>query len=85
MAYQTNILLHGAKLIVDNDMTVRQAANICGVSKSTLHKYCQTELQYDSTSLYWAVKDKMENHLATRHIRGGAATKKVWETKRAAV
>ena len=84
MAYNTNILLKGAKLIAENDMTVRQAANIIGVSKSALHKYCQTELQYDSTSLYWKVKDKMEGHLATRHLKGGEATKKIWETKKAA-
>lgn len=84
MGYASNILMKGAELIAKNDYTVRQAANAVGVGKSTLHKYCQKELLYESSSLYHEVQDKLSAHLQTRHINGGEATRKRWLARAAA-
>lgn len=60
--------------------TVRAAAKKFGVSKSTVHKDVSQRLKYINLSLYREVKKVLETNKAQRHIRGGMATKRKYES-----
>ena len=62
--------------IVENNATVRSAAVVFGVGKSTVHKDVTVALKEIDVGLYAAVKKVLEKNLAERHIRGGLATKR---------
>lgn len=62
--------------IIESKSTVRRAAKIFGVSKSTVHKDVSERLKYVNPALYKEVKNVLEVNKAQRHIRGGMATKK---------
>ncbi|MCH5353310.1 MAG: sporulation transcriptional regulator SpoIIID [Acutalibacter sp.] len=70
------------EFIVENKATVRRAAKQFGVSKSTVHKDVSQRLKYIDNSLYRDVKDVLAVNKAQRHIRGGLATKRKYETKK---
>ena len=65
-----------AAYIIDNNATVRQAAAIFGISKSTVHKDLISKLKYINPMLYSQVKVVLEKNKAERHLRGGEATKR---------
>ena len=61
--------------IRDTGATVRRAAAVFGISKSTVH-IDVTKMLYDiDRILYDQVKAVLEINKAQRHIRGGNATK----------
>lgn len=64
-----------ARYIVREKATVRQAAGIFGVSKSTVHKDVTERLPRINPHVANKVKDILETNKAERHIRGGKATK----------
>jgi putative DeoR family transcriptional regulator (stage III sporulation protein D) len=64
-----------AKYILSEGATVRQAAGIFGVSKSTVHKDVTERLPKINPLIAAMVKDVLERNKAERHIRGGEATK----------
>lgn len=66
--------------IVENKATVRRAAKQFGVSKSTVHKDVSQRLKYIDSGLYKDVKNILAVNKAQRHIRGGLATKKKYES-----
>ncbi|RKJ41780.1 stage III sporulation protein D [Acutalibacter sp. 1XD8-33] len=66
--------------IVENKATVRCAAKQFGVSKSTVHKDVSQRLKYIDRGLYRDVKNVLAVNKAQRHIRGGMATKKKYES-----
>ena len=66
--------------IVENKATVRCAATQFGVSKSTVHKDVSQRLKYIDRGLYRDVKNILAVNKAQRHIRGGLATKKKYES-----
>ena len=66
--------------IVENKATVRRAAKQFGVSKSTVHKDVSQRLKYIDSGLYKDVKNILAVNKAHRHIRGGLATKKKYES-----
>lgn len=66
--------------IVENNATVRCAAKQFGVSKSTVHKDVSQRLKYINRGLYRDVKNVLAVNKAQRHIRGGMATKKKYES-----
>lgn len=66
--------------ILQNNATVRVAAKKFGVSKSTVHKDVSERLKYVNPQLYREVKSVLEVNKAQRHIRGGMATKKKYES-----
>ncbi len=68
------------EFIVENKATVRRAAKQFGVSKSTVHKDVSQRLQYIDRGLYRDVKNVLAVNKAQRHIRGGMATKKKYES-----
>ena len=66
--------------IVENKATVRRAAKQFGVSKSTVPKDVSQRLKYIDSGLYKDVKNILAVNKAQRHIRGGLATKKKYES-----
>ncbi len=64
-----------AKYILSEKATVRQAATVFGVSKSTVHKDVTERLPKINPLVASMVKQVLETNKAERHIRGGKATK----------
>jgi putative DeoR family transcriptional regulator (stage III sporulation protein D) len=64
-----------AEYIVKEKATVRQAAGVFGVSKSTVHKDVTERLPRINPLVATMVKDILDTNKAERHIRGGKATK----------
>lgn len=62
--------------IIKSQATVRKAAKVFGISKSTVHKDVSERLKYINPKLYREVKTVLETNKAQRHIRGGLATKR---------
>lgn len=65
-----------ANYILKTKETIRQLALIFNVSKSTVHKDLNERLYDININLYNDVKVILKEHLETRHIKGGEATKK---------
>lgn len=63
------------KYILSEGATVRQAATIFGVSKSTVHKDVTERLPRINPLVASMVKQVLELNKSERHIRGGKATK----------
>lgn len=61
--------------IVNNKTTVRKAASVFGVSKSTVHNDVTKKLINISPSLAKEVNTVLQENKSQRHIRGGNATK----------
>ncbi|ACL70523.1 sporulation transcriptional regulator SpoIIID [Halothermothrix orenii] len=68
-----------ANYIYETKATVRQAAKIYGVSKSTVHKDVTERLKKVDPKLAHKVKQVLEFNKAERHIRGGEATRRKYE------
>ena len=64
-----------ARYIVDNNATVRSAAKVFNVSKSTVHKDVHERLKKINPALFKEAQAILEKNKAERHIRGGMATK----------
>jgi putative DeoR family transcriptional regulator (stage III sporulation protein D) len=75
--------LNEARYILQHKCTVRDAAKIFFISKSTLHKDVTVRLRYVDKRMYEEVKKVLDFNLAQRHLRGGNATKKMYESKKA--
>ncbi len=69
-----------AKYIISSETTVRDAAKIFGVSKSTVHKDVTERLPKINPAVALQVKEIMEKNKAERHIRGGKATKMKYQS-----
>ncbi|MDL2280797.1 sporulation transcriptional regulator SpoIIID [Selenomonadales bacterium OttesenSCG-928-I06] len=67
--------------ILNTNETVRQAASVFGVSKSTVHKDMIERLPEINKKLALKVKNVLETNKAQRHIRGGEATRKKYKEK----
>ncbi len=61
--------------IVETKATVRQAAEVFGISKSTVHMDVTKRLSKISPTLAGEVYSVLQENKAQRHIRGGLATK----------
>lgn len=62
--------------ILETGHTVRQAAQIFGVSKSTVHKDITERLPQLNAQLAQDVRKVLEHNKAERHLRGGEATRR---------
>lgn len=65
--------------IIESRHTVRQAAGVFGVSKSTVHKDMIERLPLINKRLAGKVKVILEHNKSERHIRGGEATRKKYK------
>ncbi len=63
------------KYILEHSATVRQAAAVYKISKSTVHKDVSQRLKNIDYPLFLKVKSVLETNLRERHIRGGIATR----------
>lgn len=68
--------------IVENEATVRAAAKVFGISKSTVHMDVAQRLKKVDPALYGQVRKVLEVNKAQRHIRGGLATKEKYLGKK---
>ena len=64
-----------AEYIIENNSTVRKAAQVFHISKSTIHKDVTTKLKKINPSLAKQVAQVLAINKSQRHLRGGAATK----------
>lgn len=62
--------------ILETRATVRRAAQVFRVSKSTVHKDMTERLPSLNKELALRVKRVLEHNKAERHLRGGEATRK---------
>lgn len=65
-----------AQHILQTSDTVRQTAEVFGISKSTVHKDVAERLPRISQEMANQVKDILDRNKAERHLRGGEATRK---------
>ena len=65
--------------ITETGATVRAAAKVFGVSKSTVHKDVTERLSHDDPVLFKQVKEVLEKNKSERHIRGGMATRRKYK------
>lgn len=63
------------RYIADTNDTVRGAAKVFGVSKSTVHKYITINLKQENYALFCRVAQVLQTNKEERHIRGGIATR----------
>lgn len=71
-----------AQYMIENQSTVRSAADHFGISKSTVHKDVTKILRSRNRNLYDRVHDLLDKNKQERHLRGGEATKRKYEIKR---
>ena len=65
--------------IVENNATVRKAAQVFCISKSTIHKDVTTKLKKKNPALTKQVAKVLAVNKSQRHLRGGAATKEKYQ------
>lgn len=73
-------VLTSSYIFVNKGATVREVAKIVGCSKSTVHKDFTERLPTIDYNLYKKVKELLDYNKQIRHIRGGEATKKRYES-----
>ena len=64
-----------ANYIIERETTVREAAKVFDVSKSTVHKDVTERLKKINPALALETKKVLDENKAERHIRGGEATR----------
>ena len=70
-----------AVYMIETGSTVRSTAQKFGISKSTVHKDMQNRLPKCNKLLYEQVRTVLERNKRERHIRGGMATKRKYQSK----
>ena len=71
--------------LICQQATVRSAAAVFGVSKSTVHKDVTQTLRFVNKSLFEEVQKVLLKNKQERHIRGGEATRIKYSEKCASV
>ncbi len=61
--------------IIEHNSTVRDTAEVFGISKSTVHKDLTSVLPHRNSGLYREVRAVLDRNKEERHLRGGEATK----------
>jgi putative DeoR family transcriptional regulator (stage III sporulation protein D) len=70
-----------AVYMIETGSTVRSTAQKFGISKSTVHKDLQNRLPKCNKLLYEQVRTVLDRNKKERHIRGGMATKRKYQSK----
>jgi len=71
-----------ADYIIDTQKTIRETAKIFHVSKSTIHKDLKERLLEIDELKYQKIKKIMDNHIETRHLKGGESTRRLFLRKK---
>ena len=64
-----------ANYMINNKATVRGAARVFGISKSTVHKDVTKVLERENHALFLKVQVLLATNKSERHMRGGEATR----------
>ena len=64
-----------ANYIINTKQTIRSLADTFNISKSTVHKDLRERLKIIDINKYNKIKLIMDEHIKTRHIKGGESTK----------
>jgi len=80
-SYEDRIIKEGM-FICEHGATVRATAKAFGISKSCVHKDMSKKLKHLDEDLYLKVRIVMQNNFATKHVRGGLATKNKFKSNR---
>ncbi len=67
--------------LIEHNATVRTAAQVWGVSKSTVHKDVTQNLQAVNHALYLEVRELLLKNKQERHLRGGEATRRKYQAQ----
>lgn len=70
------------RYIAETKDTVRGAAKVFGISKSTVHKDIVKSLKNENYTLYCQVAEVLQINKQERHIRGGIATRDKYQSLR---
>ena len=81
-AYIIKRVVEIANHIIDTKDTIRATAIKFNVSKSTVHKDLQERLSQIDINKYNTVKQIMNEHIETRHIKGGESTRQLFIRKK---
>ncbi len=73
-----------AVYILETGTTVRAAAAVFGISKSTVHKDLTERLARIDVPLARQVRRVLDRNKAQRHLRGGEATRRKYKSAAAA-
>ena len=68
--------------LLEHSATVREAARVFGISKSTVHKDVTERLRHVNSALYGEVQELLNKNKQERHLRGGEATRKKYTAER---
>ena len=71
-----------ADYIIDTKNTIRETAKTFKVSKSTVHKDLKERLYKIDIKKYYKIKEIMDEHIETRHIKGGESTRQLFLRKK---
>ena len=71
----TKRVLLEAEYIISTHSTLRQTADLFGVSKSTVHVDMSNRLRKINGKKYQKIEKILQINFAEKHIRGGKATK----------
>ncbi|MBE5819018.1 MAG: sporulation transcriptional regulator SpoIIID [Clostridiales bacterium] len=74
--YMEQRALDIAQYIIESGATVRTAAQVFKISKSTVHKDVSERLEKINKAIWEQTKSVLDKNKSERHIRGGNATKK---------
>lgn len=81
-AYIIKRVINVANHIINTKDTIRETAKIFNISKSTVHKDLQERLSQIDIVKYNVVKQIMNEHIETRHIKGGESTRQLFLRKK---
>ncbi len=68
--------------LLEHAATVRVAAQVFGISKSTVHKDVTERLRHVNNALYLQVQELLTKNKQERHLRGGEATRQKYTAVR---
>ena len=71
-----------ANHIIDTKDTIRTTAKKFNISKSTIHKDLQERLIQIAIEKYNQIKKIMNEHIETRHLKGGESTRQLFLRKK---
>lgn len=75
-------VINESKYIISTNSTIRETAEVFGVSKSTVHKDVRDRLLEINKNMYEKVSIILKYHIDIKHIRGGESTKRKFLKKK---
>ena len=75
-------VINVADHIIATKDTIRETAKKFSISKSTIHKDLQDRLNQIDIKKYNIIKEILNEHLETRHIKGGESTRQLFLRKK---